>query len=143
MKSNKLNLQDSDWDRGWTQEVQEDAVEPMVKDKTVGSDRRGVGLEAMLYSVIEQAVLDCKMLQNAGIIVNGLCTREWPRGKGKKGKKGKPQVFCCDYDSPSPVNDLLVYLKRGKMEQDLKILGSPVTIGKILHKLRLTNLHFV
>ena len=136
-KSNKLNLQDSDWDRGWTQEVQEDAVEPMVKDQTVGSDRRGVGLEAMLYATIEQAVLDCRALQKAGIIVNGLCTKHWPRDK----KSNKPKVFFSDYDSPSPVNDLLVYLKRGKMEQDLKILGSPVTAKRTLHKLGLLNLN--
>jgi hypothetical protein len=137
MQSNKLNLQDSDWDRGWSQETQEkDAVEPTVKDNSVGSDRRGVGLEAMLYATIEQAVLDCKTLQKAGIIVNGLCTKHWPRNKS-----GKPLVFSYDYDSPSPVNDLLVYLKRGKMEQDLKILGSPVGAKKILHKLGLLNLN--
>ena len=102
--------------------------------KTLDSDRRGVGAEALFYASIEQKITDCKALQKLGVIVNGACVKEWPRTSA-----GKPKVFINDYENPSHVNALLKWLKGDEdgMKGCLEFLGSNIKPEDVLKALGL------
>ena len=96
-------------------------------NKPPDSDCRGVGPEALLGAVAEDAITDCKALMAAGVIVRGRCVRQWPRDA-----KGHRKVFLNDYDSPSPVNELIDFMTKGNYGRWLKMLGSPITVKMTL-----------
>jgi hypothetical protein len=118
-------------------DVREDSLEEDLQeetpnyDKSVDSDRRGVGPEAVFYAAIEQKVEDVKSLQKLGVIVNGKCIDKWPVGAN-----GKKKTFLNDYDSYTSVNELLQWFygreEGGGMAGMLEFLGSGMSAEKII-----------
>lgn len=92
------------------------------RDRAIGSDRRGVGPEAVLGAVCEQAILDYKALVREGIIVEGKCVKEWPRDE-----QGYNKLFLHEYNSCNKVNDLIVFLKNGAYAHTVDMLGFTIS----------------
>jgi len=83
----------------------------------------------LAYAVIEQAVMDVKVLQRRGVLQNGGIVN-WPKRRGK-------YVHINGYANPRAAQTLLYFFRHDSLARMLAQIGAPINIDAMLSRLHL------
>jgi hypothetical protein len=89
-----------------------------------------VGVEHMSYAVLEQAVLDLKALERAGLVVDAKPVKPWPTGVLRV---CQPKWYCTEAE----VKRLIYFFTGGAFKEWLVGLGSTLDADAAISRLGL------